>query len=376
VAITTPWGRPGIVRDSDAGSYLERFLVCGISSMLAIRTYLQLTGYPQIGGRTLHIAHMLWGGAMMVGAIFVLLACLGRRAKQVAAALAGIGFGFFIDELGKFITQDNNYFFRPTFGIVYLIFVALYLLSRGIVHLRPLSRREYLINAVDMVIDLLEDGATPEEAARALSYLEQTGVESALANGLRETIAAAAQREREYPSPRARFWAVLRRIYQRWAGRGRFEVLVGVLFAADGIIAVVLALGLVVALGEGALHVAGRSFAALSSLAASALAVVMILIGAVQLRHSRRTAYRWFKNAMLLSIFVVQPYQFFENQLGALGGLVVDFVLLACANYLLREAGSEHRGIVSGNAAAAAVAIRQSDDEDDGFGEGNHSQRR
>ena len=46
--------RPGIVRDSDAGSYLERFLVCSILSMLAIRAYLRLTGYPQVGGRGLH----------------------------------------------------------------------------------------------------------------------------------------------------------------------------------------------------------------------------------------------------------------------------------------------------------------------------------
>jgi len=349
--------RPGVVRDSDAGSYLERFLVCAILSMLAIRAYLRLTGYPQIGGRGLHIAHMLWGGAMMVGALFVLLACLGRRAKQFAAALAGVGFGFFIDELGKFITRDNNYFFRPTFGIVYLIFVALYLLSRAIARLRPLSRREYLVNAVDMVIDLLEDGATPEEAARARAYLDRSGVEGALADGLRETIGAAARRERERPSARARYWRVIRRVYRRWAGR-RFEWLVGAVFAADGIIALLLALGLVAALGEGALQVDGRSFAALGSLAASAVAAAMILVGAAQLPRSRRAAYRWFKDAMLVSIFVVQPYQFFEDQLGALGGLAVDFALLACANYLLGEAAAEHRGGVPDGADATATPPR------------------
>lgn len=350
----------GIVRDSDAGSYLERFLVCAILSMLAIRAYLRLTGYPQIGGRGLHIAHMLWGGAMMVGAIFVLLACLGRRAKQFAASLAGVGFGFFIDELGKFITRDNNYFFRPTFGIIYLIFVALYLLSRAIARLRPLSEREYLVNAVDMVIDLLEDGATPEEGARALAYLERSGVESALADGLRETIIVAARRERERRSPRARMQVSLRRLYRRWAGRRKFEWVLGVVFAADAIIAVLLALGLVVALGQGALQMDQRSFAALGSLAASALAAAMILVGAVQLPRSRLVAYRWFKDAMLVSIFVVQPYQFFEDQLGALGGLIVDFVLLVGVNYLLRESAAEQRGGVPDAASEAERGVIRS----------------
>lgn len=338
-------GRARFVRDSDAGSYLERFLVCGILSMLTIRAYLRLTGYPQIGGRGLHVAHMLWGGAMMVGAIFVLLACLGRRAKQTAAALAGVGFGFFIDELGKFITRDNNYFFRPTFGIVYLIFVALYLLSRAIARLRPLSRREYLVNAVDMVIDLLENGATHAEAAQALAFLARSGAEGALADGLRETIGAAARRERERPSARARVRVGMRRAYRRWEGRRRFAWLLRAVFAANGIIALFLAFGLVVALGEGALHIDARSFPALGSLGASALAAVLILVGALQLPRSRRTAYRRFKEAMLISIFVVQPYQFFENQLGALGGLAVDFVLLLGVNYLLRELAAEQRDL-------------------------------
>lgn len=336
-------GRHGawIVRDSDAGDYLERFLAFAVVSMLAVRTYLRLTGYPQIGGRGLHIAHMLWGGALMVAAIFVLLALLGRRARLSAATLAGIGFGLFIDELGKFITRDNDYFFRPTFGIVYLIFVALYLITRAIAHLRPLSPREYLVNAADMLIDLLENGATPEEEARALAFLDRANVEGPLAESLRAAIITAARREVERPSLMTRARAALRRWYLRWSGRRRFEWAVGGIIAAEGIVTLMLATGIVVALGEGVLHVNRRSFAALGSLAASAVSAVLIVLGVLQLRHSRRAAYRRFKEAILISIFVVQPYHFFEDELGALGGLLLDLALLLIIDYLARHARPE-----------------------------------
>ena len=114
-------------RNVYARDHLEIFLVSAITSLLLLRFYLKEAGYPQVGNGTLHIAHMLWGGLLMLIAIITSLSFLGVRAQRFTALVGGVGFGIFIDELGKFITRDNNYFFRPTIGLIYAIFAVLYL---------------------------------------------------------------------------------------------------------------------------------------------------------------------------------------------------------------------------------------------------------
>src|SRR5437868_14042294 len=106
--------RVQLVREIDAGSYFELFLVSAVASVILIRMYLELAGFPQIGRGGVHIAHMLWGGLFMLIAQVLLLGFLGKHIKRLAAVLGGIGFGTFIDELGKFVTSDNDYFYRPT----------------------------------------------------------------------------------------------------------------------------------------------------------------------------------------------------------------------------------------------------------------------
>jgi hypothetical protein len=116
------WLQNSFIRNIDAGDLLEDFLIASVSSVLFIRFYLFLAHYPQLGGRSFHIAHLLFGGFFMLFAIILLLAYLNRPILQISAVLGGIGFGTFIDELGKFITQDNNYFYQPTPALIYIIF--------------------------------------------------------------------------------------------------------------------------------------------------------------------------------------------------------------------------------------------------------------
>jgi hypothetical protein len=108
-------------------------LTCFGLTVAVTRIYLEWAGYPQIGNDVLHIAHALWGGLLLFVAVLVTLVLANRWALTLSAVLSGVGVGLFIDEVGKFITQKNDYFFPPAAPIIYaafLLMVLLFLLVR------------------------------------------------------------------------------------------------------------------------------------------------------------------------------------------------------------------------------------------------------
>lgn len=113
-------------------SILDTFVISTVLTIVGIRVFLELTGYPHIGNDTLHISHMLWGGLAMVATILILL-LVENPNKVLLSVLGGVGFGFFIDEIGKFVTSDNNYFFRATAFLIYFTILAIWLISRVLI---------------------------------------------------------------------------------------------------------------------------------------------------------------------------------------------------------------------------------------------------
>ncbi len=126
--------RPLIGERRDRGPrYLFLTIVSFAVTVMTVRVYLALSGYPKIGGGGLHVAHMLFGGLLLIVAVMVLLLFVGRRALALTAITAGIGVGLFIDEVGKFITETNDYFFAPAAPLIYgavLLLVLLWLRVR------------------------------------------------------------------------------------------------------------------------------------------------------------------------------------------------------------------------------------------------------
>src|SRR3989344_3989067 len=116
--------RGAFIRSIDADDLMENFLVAAVATVLAIRAYLYATDYPALGTSVgLHFAHVLWGGLLMFVALALSVAFLDRSSRRLAAVLGGIGFGAFVDELGKFVTHNNDYFFEPTIAILYVVFI-------------------------------------------------------------------------------------------------------------------------------------------------------------------------------------------------------------------------------------------------------------
>lgn len=115
-----------------AASAIEVMLVAFAATVIGTRWFLALTGFPKLGGGDLHIAHALWGGLFLFAGALLPLIWPGRRLHLVAAALTGAGMGLFIDEVGKFITTRNDYFYPAAAPIIYATFLLSMLLLLGV----------------------------------------------------------------------------------------------------------------------------------------------------------------------------------------------------------------------------------------------------
>lgn len=317
--------------------YLETFLASAVGAVLVIRTFLGLTGFPQLGGRGLHIAHMLWGGLFMLASIVLLLTILGHRMKHGAAILGGIGFGTFIDELGKFVTSDNNYFFKPTIALIYIIFVLLFLLFRWIETWQELSPQALLANAAEVAVSGLSGGATRGEIHRGLALLERSRMSGPTVEGLRQALLNV-QSVEQPPSLVARFEDFTRRLFARVSAWPGFPRALLFLFVVHATVFSISAFALSFQMGPGALlRDADQSVSALGELITSLISSAGIVVGVFRWRGNRLSAYTWFKRGILVSLLLVQIFLFYSSQLAALVGVAVDLFLLLALNQLIRE---------------------------------------
>ena len=144
------------VRRNHADVNLLISLVAFAVTVIVTRTFLELTGYPQIGTSVLHIAHALWGGLLLIIAAYLPLAFANGWVVRLSAVLGGVGIGLFIDEVGKFITQANDYFFPPALPLIYafiLLNVLIYLYFRRPVETNPRRAMYHVLEGLQEVLD-------------------------------------------------------------------------------------------------------------------------------------------------------------------------------------------------------------------------------
>lgn len=277
-----------------SGDYFELFFISAVSTIFLIRSALYLLGYPQLSGAGLHIAHVLWGGLFMCMALILALSFSGKRILQTVAILGGIGFGTFVDELGKFVTADNNYFFQPAIAIVYLIFLLLFFLTRFILnhgHLveDPLENiYHHRLQIITRVRRLLNQWL--KKIATSI-WFQRGVVVTLFFKGIFGMI------EATYTLIIALFWT---HNLENWAGL--------TLTAID-----------------------------LSTYLSGVLEVTLAAIGVYYFKRQRLKALTYFKYSLLVAILLRQFFLFYQNQLGETEELFFELISLIVVRTMIFE---------------------------------------
>ncbi len=316
------------IRNIEADSYRENFLVSAIVSVFLIRIFLEVTNYPQLGAGAFHIAHIVWGGFFMMAALLISLSFLSQKAVLIASVLGGIGFGAFIDELGKFITSDNNYFFQPTIALIYIIFVLLFLISRFIPKYRETTQREYLVNALEMIKESAINDFDREEEKRAAEYLKKCDPDNPTVIALKKVLTQLEIEANTKPGIFTRVRQEFRRRYHAIAQSG---------FIINAVI-VFLALQMLFTFVQSALLYTQRPvllFSEWGQLYSSILAGVFVLIGLFALRFSRVEAYRFFRIALLVTILMTEFFALIHVRWYDILWLGVNVFILLVINYAM-----------------------------------------
>lgn len=313
----------------------EVFMVSAITVILGMRLLLKLTGYPQLGGTRLHIAHAEVGGLLMGVSILILLIFLSRRAETVAALIGGGGFGLFMDEVGKFVTQTNDYFFQPSVAIIYLTFIGLYLVVRFVFNSAGVKQIEYMANAIREMQDIPGDRLEDNEKQQILYFLSRCDREDPLVRDLKAAVrsvyAAPTAPPGIYRRYRKRFFGWYRRIaHARWFTRA-----ISFFFIIQFVGSVSVMLTLLFDPVEVVTQLQLFSYAEWAILGSNVVSAIFIAWGILLLRWDHLRAFIMFERSVLVSIFVGQLFLFYKDELGALSGLVFDLLLYLALRFIV-----------------------------------------
>ena len=347
------------VRRLGAERYLRHTLIWFAVTVIGVRLALAATGYPKLGGGELHIAHVLWGGLFLFGAALSPLLFANRWALEASAVLAGIGVGLFIDEVGKFITQSNDYFFPPAAPIIYATFLLTLLLYLRVRNEPARTVRHDLYAALDSLPHVLDhdlDARSHAELRDRLSHARihaQDRKLALLAEALLEVV------DSEYVElaqrPRSRWERCadrLRALEARWLSLERMRFLFGAVLLAIGAGAfadlLVLFWTAILPLDlERAVHIISggadepggtRLFLLFARFLLAGIVGMLLVLGAVLLGLRRvRAGIACGYFGLLLSLTILKLLVFYFDQFDAIGGAVLDFaVLLGLVRYRRR----------------------------------------
>lgn len=337
----------GLPRDPAGPRHVAGFLVVTVLTVLVTRGALALTGFPQVGGGGLHVAHVLWGGLLMALAVVGALSWAGPVVRPLAALVGGIGFGLFVDEIGKFVTSDNDYFFEPTASLIYVVVVLLVLVGEIIHGRRRRDPHETLAAAADLAVAGIAGGFSTRARRQARELADAAGDVRGAAE-VRALLDVVEDDARELPDPISAVsrWVVTtsRRVVRvRWLPRLTVALL--------GVVTLY-------TVGRGVVLIVGGAdlpwWALIGMIASGVVSLVCSLVGLRLVGTDRVRGYEWFRRAVLVNLLLTQIFLFRLDQWSAVSGLVVDLVLLG----LIAAELDVLRGRTGGDGSAADEAAR------------------
>ncbi|MBD3207606.1 hypothetical protein GF319_14840 [Candidatus Bathyarchaeota archaeon] len=161
------------VRRRGSERYLQITILSFAGSVSLTRLILELTGYPQLGNQVYHIAHVLYGGVLLFIAGLLPQIFANRWVYTWNSILTGVGVGLFIDEVGKFITQNNDYFFPAAAPIIYAFFLVTVLLYVRISGEPKLDARGELYMILESLSEVLDHSLEMDERNEIQKRLER-----------------------------------------------------------------------------------------------------------------------------------------------------------------------------------------------------------
>jgi hypothetical protein len=336
----------GLPRDPQASPHLMAMLVSAVATVLLVRGFLAAAGYPQIGGGGLHVAHVLWGGLLMVMGLVLLLSFAGPVIRPVAAVVSGVGIGLFIDEVGKFVTSDNDYFYRPAAALMYVFLACLVLLVQLLHGRRAHHRAEHLAAAVDQAVAGVAGGFTPRRRAQVYTQLRRASGAPGV-DQVRALVRAVPTDPVELLDPlhlvnrRRLAHRLRRRLRTRRTARILPFVTAVVLVGQVAYALVQFGPALLVRLSDdGNGHAPAGPLPLVLGLASTLVCAVMVALGIRRMRRDTTAAYRWFYRALLVNLLFTRVFEFDVEQFLATISVVVDVVMLGLVTMALSLPGA------------------------------------
>jgi hypothetical protein len=319
------------VRRDHAGNYMLISLVAFAVTVIVTRVFLEMTGYPQIGNSVLHIAHALWGGLLLIIAAILPLAYVNHWAFQVSALLGGIGIGLFIDEVGKFITQTNDYFFPPALPLIYgfiLLNVVLYIYIR-----RPHQEdpRNAMYHVLEGLQDALDGDLDTNEAARIEAQLAiARGSDRKEIVSLADAISAYLQQEKNHLSTaKPAFWKQISKQIDAFGQRlGRYTH--RVIISGLMILWVIFVVGYIVMLIQGSTTIDHQVLQWRGVLIGVQVVIGILMVTALLtwLTGKEERGLNFAVGGFLLSLVALQTLYFYISQFSAISATLLQFLFL------------------------------------------------